>query len=145
MNITESQLSQQLHALGNRRLDMVSDLAHEGENDGIGAALLLALGSRETNMRNIVGDSGHGRGWLQIDDRFHNMWLSKHRGCLSGTYTTKFASLPSARPSETPSQSRARHDPAPRASDGDMPTPASAMISSAMRPCTTSLPASVPA
>jgi len=40
---------------------MVSDLAHEGENDGIGAALLLALGSRETNMRNIAGDGGHGR------------------------------------------------------------------------------------
>jgi hypothetical protein len=86
VNITESQLSQQLRALGHRRLDMVSDLAHEGENDGIGAALLLALGSRETNMRNIVGDSGHGRGWLQIDDRFHPEFLKTHRGCDSGSF-----------------------------------------------------------
>jgi hypothetical protein len=87
VNITEGQLDQQLRGLGHRRLDMVSDLAHEGENDGIGAALLLALASRETNMRNIAGDSGHGRGWLQIDDRSHLDFLAKHRGCDSGSFT----------------------------------------------------------
>ena len=87
MKITEAQLAQQVKALGNRRLDMVSDLAHEGESDGIGAALLLALGSRETNMRNIAGDGGHGRGWLQIDDRFHREFLATHRGCDSGSFT----------------------------------------------------------
>ncbi len=87
MNITEAQLAQQLRALGHSRLDMVSDLAHEGENDGIGAALLLALASRETNMKNIVGDSGHGRGWLQVDDRFHQPFLKTHRGCNSGSFT----------------------------------------------------------
>jgi len=87
VKITEAQLAQQVKALGNRRLDMVSDLAHEGESDGIGAALLLALGSRETNMRNIAGDGGHGRGWLQIDDRFHREFLATHRGCDSGSFT----------------------------------------------------------
>jgi hypothetical protein len=87
MNITEGQLDAQLKALGHRRIDMVSDLAHEGENDGIGPALLLALASRETNMRNIVGDGGHGRGWLQIDDRFHLDFLESHRGCDSGAFT----------------------------------------------------------
>ena len=98
MNITEAQLAQQLRALGHRRLEMVSDLAHEGENDGIGVALLLALGSRETNMRNIVGDSGHGRGWLQIDDRFHAEFLKTHRGCDSGSFTAAHASaLPKGR------------------------------------------------
>jgi len=87
VKITEAQLDQQLRALGHRRLDMVSDLAHEGESDGIGTALLLALGSRETNMRNIAGDGGHGRGWLQIDDRFHHDFLTTHRGCDSGSFT----------------------------------------------------------
>ena len=87
MNITESQLEQQLLALGHRRIDMVTDLAHEGENDGIGPALIFALASRETNMKNIVGDGGHGRGWLQIDDRFHHDFLATHRGCVSGSFT----------------------------------------------------------
>lgn len=95
MNITERQLGQQLRALGTRRVDMVSDLAHEGENDGIGPSLLLALGSRETNMKNIVGDGGHGRGWLQIDDRFHHDFLAKHRGCESGSWNP---TRPSAAP-----------------------------------------------
>jgi soluble lytic murein transglycosylase-like protein len=32
-------------------------------------ALLMAIASRETNIRNITGDGGHGRGIMQIDDR----------------------------------------------------------------------------
>lgn len=31
--------------------------------------LLYALGSRETNLRNVVGDGGHGHGIWQRDDR----------------------------------------------------------------------------
>ena len=31
--------------------------------------LLLGIASRETNIRNIVGDGGHGHGIMQIDDR----------------------------------------------------------------------------
>jgi soluble lytic murein transglycosylase-like protein len=31
--------------------------------------LLLAIASRETNIKNIDGDGGHGRGIMQIDDR----------------------------------------------------------------------------
>src|SRR5207237_1234718 len=34
------------------------------------ANLLLAVGSRETNLRNVVGDGGHGHGVWQRDDRF---------------------------------------------------------------------------
>src|SRR6188508_48639 len=36
---------------------------------GLPPFLLFALGSRETNLRNIVGDSGHGHGIWQRDDR----------------------------------------------------------------------------
>lgn len=32
-------------------------------------ALLMAIASRETNMRNIIGDGGHGFGLMQIDVR----------------------------------------------------------------------------
>jgi hypothetical protein len=39
---------------------------------------LLAIASRETNMRNVVGDRGHGRGVFQIDDRSHAAWLRRH-------------------------------------------------------------------
>jgi Transglycosylase SLT domain len=31
--------------------------------------LLIAIASRETNIKNIIGDSGHGHGIMQIDDR----------------------------------------------------------------------------
>ena len=41
-------------------------------------ALLLAVASRETNCRDVVGDFGHGRGVFQIDDRFHHEWLAEH-------------------------------------------------------------------
>jgi hypothetical protein len=40
--------------------------------------LMLAIASRETNMRNINGDGGHGRGVFQIDDRYHQPFLRKH-------------------------------------------------------------------
>ncbi len=36
--------------------------------------LLLAIASRETNMRSIVGDGGHGYGLMQIDDRSCPHW-----------------------------------------------------------------------
>jgi hypothetical protein len=35
--------------------------------------LLLAVGSRETNLNNEVGDGGHGHGVFQLDDRSHHI------------------------------------------------------------------------
>lgn len=98
MNITKAQLEAELEAFGRHRLEIVTELTHEGPPDRVGPALLLAMGSRETDLRNIVGDAGHGRGWLQIDDRFHAGWLSQHRGCASGSFKARFASaLPQGR------------------------------------------------
>ena len=49
-------------------------------------------------MRNIVGDHGHGRGWLQIDDRFHHDFLVTHRGCDDGSFTpTHVSAAPKGR------------------------------------------------
>lgn len=46
--------------------------------------VLLAIASRETNMRNVVGDGGHGRGVFQIDDRSHSAWLRRQGAHGSG-------------------------------------------------------------
>jgi peptidoglycan hydrolase-like protein with peptidoglycan-binding domain len=54
------------------------------------AGLLLAIASRETNMRDVVGDGGHGRGLFQIDDRWQKTWLSQH-GALGAGQTPKIA------------------------------------------------------
>lgn len=42
--------------------------------------ILVAIASRETNMRNILGDGGHGHGVMQIDDRSFPQW------CASGKW-----------------------------------------------------------
>jgi len=47
--------------------------------------LLCAVASRETNMHNIVGDGGHGRGMFQQDDRYQQAFLSSTRGCKNGS------------------------------------------------------------
>ena len=44
------------------------------------AGLLLAIASRETNCRNIVGDGGLGRGVFQIDDAAHADFLAANAG-----------------------------------------------------------------
>jgi hypothetical protein len=80
----------QLQQLGRYRIKRALDIAAKGDPDGIGGELLLAIGSRESGMRNIVGDSGHGRGWLQIDDRYHQAWLADHLGCKSGSWWPSF-------------------------------------------------------
>ena len=40
---------------------------------GLPRGLLLAVGSRETNLTNEVGDGGHGHGVWQLDDRSHTI------------------------------------------------------------------------
>jgi hypothetical protein len=35
--------------------------------------MLFAIGARETNLRDVVGDGGHGHGIFQLDDRSHTI------------------------------------------------------------------------
>ena len=45
---------------------------HQSElSQGLPRMLLFAIGSRETNLTNEVGDGGHGHGVWQLDDRSH--------------------------------------------------------------------------
>lgn len=41
-------------------------------------ALVLAVMQQESGGQNVVGADQHGRGVMQIDDRFHGAWLSQH-------------------------------------------------------------------
>jgi hypothetical protein len=43
------------------------------DSHGLPRCLLHAVGSRETNLRNVVGDGGHGHGVFQLDDRWHQI------------------------------------------------------------------------
>jgi peptidoglycan hydrolase-like protein with peptidoglycan-binding domain len=67
MEITESELTAQ-YQQANSRWPFIhqTELAH-----GLPPMLLFAVGSRETNLTNEVGDFGHGHGVWQLDDRSH--------------------------------------------------------------------------
>lgn len=78
MNITRQQLHQQCVQLRTEHPRHAAALkAAAARSPHIDYALIRAIASRETNIRNIVGDNGHGRGLLQIDDRSHRAWLQK--------------------------------------------------------------------
>ena len=47
-------------------------------------ALLLAIASQETDMNDVVGDGGHGRGLFQIDDRSHRDFLARNGAARPG-------------------------------------------------------------
>jgi peptidoglycan hydrolase-like protein with peptidoglycan-binding domain len=46
--------------------------------------LLLAVASQETDMNDVVGDGGHGRGLFQIDDRSHTTFLRQQGANRAG-------------------------------------------------------------
>lgn len=83
MNARESYLDSRLRALGLYRVQAAQRIASDPPVDG---ALLLALGVRESGCRNVVGDHGDARGWLQINDRFHSGFLKGVPGCKLGFY-----------------------------------------------------------
>src|SRR3954453_15549721 len=83
MKITADQLTQQV-ALARSR-GWLQPIAKAEKRHKLPQGMLLAIAPRETNMQDIVGDGGHGRGLFQIDDRFHGDWLAKHGARGAGT------------------------------------------------------------
>jgi peptidoglycan hydrolase-like protein with peptidoglycan-binding domain len=83
MNIRADQLAEQVSRARARGWATIMRNAERRHN--LSAGLLLALASRETDMEDIVGDKGHGRGLFQIDDRFHADWLAAHGAPGSAT------------------------------------------------------------
>jgi Putative peptidoglycan binding domain len=67
MEITQSELTAQY-----QRARSAWPFIHQTElARGLPRMLLFAVGSRETNLTNEVGDFGHGHGVWQLDDRSH--------------------------------------------------------------------------
>lgn len=96
MNITVNELLNERHEFGPTRQQMVRDGIAYAKAKHVTLQLVEAVASRETGMKNIVGDGGHGRGFVQIDDRFHSDWLRAHAGCKNGTTDAVFDSAAGA-------------------------------------------------
>lgn len=69
MNITPQDLLAQ-YQRANRDWPFITDT---NTRYGFPPCLLHAIASRETDMRNIRGDGGHGHGVFQLDDRWHQI------------------------------------------------------------------------
>lgn len=93
MEIATTQLLRQYRELSGPARQALGRAAAKGVH--VDKALLAAMASRETNMRNITGDGGHGRGMWQADDRYQEAFLRSVPGCDDGTSTP---SHPSAWP-----------------------------------------------
>lgn len=73
---TKDDLQRQLHHAKTERYagrSLFSILHDEALNAQLPVSLVLAVASRETNVRNIRGDKGHGYGPMQLDDRSHHI------------------------------------------------------------------------
>jgi hypothetical protein len=56
-----------------RRRGLYEPLAKAAKRYGLPVEYVLAVASRETNLRNMIGDRGHGVGVIQIDIRYHEI------------------------------------------------------------------------
>jgi peptidoglycan hydrolase-like protein with peptidoglycan-binding domain len=83
MKITPGELSRQVTVARTRGWTPI--LTRAERRHKLPPGLLLAIASRETNMNDVVGDGGHGRGLFQIDDRAHSEWLAQHGARRAGT------------------------------------------------------------
>ena len=54
-----------------RRAGLLDLLESGAKGAHLPLPFVLAVASRETGIRNIAGDGGHGRGVMQVDDRWH--------------------------------------------------------------------------
>src|SRR5262249_20770012 len=82
MNITKDQLTGEVAVA--RKQGWFPVFAQAEKRHKLPAGLLLAIASRETNMKDVVGDGGHGRGLFQIDDRSHSDFLAKQGAAGAG-------------------------------------------------------------
>jgi hypothetical protein len=69
LNIPPGTLTKQFYA-ARERWGFIDDVERRY---GLPRCLLYAVGSRETNLRDVTGDGGHGRGVFQLDDRSHTI------------------------------------------------------------------------
>lgn len=75
-----------LKRLGNYRVRAAQGMALEGPPDEFSGALLLALGLRESGLRNINNPAETDHGTFQISELFHADWLRQQPGCPANTW-----------------------------------------------------------
>lgn len=100
--LTDAQVGQFLGELGNYRVKRAQEAALDGPSDGISGALLLAIGLKETHLKNIEGGAKKDAagnwvaqddptkmdvGWLQISRIYHPLNLSAMPGVKAGTWS----------------------------------------------------------
>lgn len=95
-DFTPDQVGSALKRCGHYRVTRAQRVALEGEPDGISGALLLALGLRETGLKNINGGARKvdgewvatktDRGIFQIASEFHMADLARMPGVAEGTW-----------------------------------------------------------
>ena len=99
-DFTQEQVGKALANLGRYRVQRAQIVANEGSPDGISGALIMALGLRETHLRNIEGGAMlvDGKwvaqtdymkmdvGWTQINRGYHYGDLKLMPGVKSGTW-----------------------------------------------------------
>lgn len=88
--------TEELKRFTKRRTETVLKVAREGAPDNVSGPLVLALFSRETNLRNITGGGTfhdgvftptyQDHGLAQISEIYWAGWLKAHKGCIEGTY-----------------------------------------------------------
>lgn len=71
MTWTRDNLQAQLHAA--KRSGIYQVLHDAAAKHSLGFGYVLAIASRETGLRHIRGDHGHGYGVMQLDDRSHHI------------------------------------------------------------------------
>lgn len=96
----------ELHQLGSYRIRQALEIG-ANPGDAITGAVLLAIGSRETGMRNIVGggyfdikgkwhQTGVDRGFFQLNIEAHHGFLAASVGCESGSWLAAKGHHPAA-------------------------------------------------
>jgi hypothetical protein len=85
-DLSRDRVAGALKRLGHYRVVAAQAVAAEGPPDGISGALLLALGLRETGLRNVnnPGDTDHG--CFQISELYHLAFLRSQPGCPEGSW-----------------------------------------------------------
>jgi hypothetical protein len=83
-DLTPTQVGNALKTLGTYRVITAQEIALEGSADLISGALLLSLGLRETNLRNVENPAKTDKGVVQITKLYHSDWLGDQPGCKAG-------------------------------------------------------------
>lgn len=95
-NYTQYQIATVLKGLGEYRVIAAQDVADDVLGDGITGALMLAVGLRETGLRNINNPADTDHGCFQISELYHLDFLVSEPGVLENQWRVQEGSTATA-------------------------------------------------